>query len=379
MNLLKFGTDEHIPWGDIDFLTKIEDLTLLPRAHVRKHLQARSEAATGQRLEMCQRLQESIIRELKEIKRRKKEKEKRLKEIASKEEKGAIYCVGSNHRGQLGLGDLEDRNNFTVIPMSRGLCFQKVFTRNDLVFAITDSYSVYSWGSNGMGPMAISCEQHELRSNFHTPQLVKSLEEENILGIAVGRLHVCAFNDISIYSWGYNPCGWQEEQQGDDECDRTMRVLPDLIPNSTKEKIIDVASGGMHFCLLTQNGNLCTWGKSSNGNLGHQGLKSEFVPVPRHLYLPVPIRKISCGSEHTMASSEFKVYTWGSNDGARLGLGDFEDREVPYEIVALSGLEILDISCGTWHNACIARQRPSAAEQQEEADDDIRGGWLFTW
>jgi alpha-tubulin suppressor-like RCC1 family protein len=80
-----------------------------------------------------------------------------------------------------------------------------------------------------------------------------------------------------------------------------------------------------------------------------------------------------------MASSEFKVYTWGSNDGARLGLGDFEDREVPYEIVALSGLEILDISCGTWHNACIARQRPSAAEQQEEADDDIRGGWLFTW
>lgn len=373
MKLLKFGTDENIPWGDINFLTKVEDLTLLPRAHVRNHLLARNENASGQRLEMCQRLQESMKRELKEIKILQKEKEKRLREIASKEEKGAIYCIGSNHRGQLGLGDLQDRGTFTAIPMTRGLGFQKVFTRNDLVFAITDSNSVYAWGSNGMGPMGPL--EEELRSNFHTPQLVKSLEEENILGIAVGHLHVCAFNDTSLYSWGYNPCGWQQEE-GADECDRTIRVLPDMITTSTKEKIIDVSSGAKHFCFLTQNGHIWTWGNASHGKLGHQALKNDFVPMPRYLHLPVAIKKISCGLEHTMVSSEFKVYTWGSNDGARLGLGDFEDREVPYEIDALSGLEILDISCGTWHNSCIAKRRPS---REEETNDGISGGWLFTW
>eukprot|EP00557_Chaetoceros_sp_GSL56_P006447 CAMPEP_0176504184 /NCGR_PEP_ID=MMETSP0200_2-20121128/15784_1 /TAXON_ID=947934 /ORGANISM="Chaetoceros sp., Strain GSL56" /LENGTH=151 /DNA_ID=CAMNT_0017903571 /DNA_START=236 /DNA_END=688 /DNA_ORIENTATION=+ len=151
MKLLKFGTHDNIPWGDIEYLAKVKDLTLLPRAHVRNHLLARSETATGQRLEMCQRLQVSINRELEEIKRRQKEKEKRRREIANMEEKGAIYSVGLNDRGQLGLGDLKERSAFTVVPMTRGLCFQKVFTRNDLVFAITDSHCVYTWGSNGMG------------------------------------------------------------------------------------------------------------------------------------------------------------------------------------------------------------------------------------
>ena len=51
-------------------------------------------------MELCTRLEEKIKDEIEEQRRVEEERQKRHQEIAAQEEKGAVYCVGSNDRGR---------------------------------------------------------------------------------------------------------------------------------------------------------------------------------------------------------------------------------------------------------------------------------------
>ena len=52
------------------------------------------------------------------------------------------------------------------------------------------------------------------------------------------------------------------------------------------------------------------------------------------------IKLISCRAEHTVVVSTDGVFSWGSNDGGRLGHGDFEDRWEPCSVETLKGMHI---------------------------------------
>ena len=65
------------------------------------------------------------------------------------------------------------------------------------------------------------------------------------------------------------------------------------------------------------------------------------------------MKLLSCGAEHTIAVSTNGVFSWGCNDGGRLGHGDFEDRWEPCVIDTFKGLHVSNVSCGTWHSACV--------------------------
>jgi alpha-tubulin suppressor-like RCC1 family protein len=358
------GQDD-IPWGDTSYLLEKEDVQKLPKAHLRRHLVARTEEIKGgSRRLLSQQLKMSLDKEIEEKRRQEEIENKRIQALVDLEMKGATYSVGSNHRGQLGLGDLEHRRIFTVIPESRGAAFKTVATRNDIVFAISESHQVFTWGASGMGPMAIECKQK--RSNFERPQIIESLEEEDIFSIAVGLNHVCATSTTSVcYSWGSGNSGCL----GNGEVE--LQQFPDLISfplqNGYRKQIQDIDTGEMHCCALSNEGQVYSWGLAANGRLGFNET-SRIISIPRLVTIPVEIKMISCGSEHSMAASNSIVYSWGANDGGRLGLGDLDDRNTPCKITSLEGLHIIDISCGTWHSACIAATAIMA-----------NGGWLYTW
>ena len=270
-----------------------------------------------------------------------------------------MYCVGSNDRGQLGMDDLKERDVFTPF-LTRGLGVKQVSTSNHISFAVTGSHCVYTWGSSGKGPMALYKQQ---RANFQSPQLIESLQEEDIVDVAVGLNHACARNEIAVYSWGCGTSGCL----GNDNT--KIQELPDLISFETHEVMSSIVSGEMHCAALSESGKVWTWGVGANGRLGLGNLTGfGFVPLPQEIKLSFQIVMISCGSEHTVASTHTRLFSWGANDGARLGHGDCKDRYEPCEIVSMSGLTILDISCGTWHTACIAASPPMQ-----------NCGWLHTW
>ena len=370
VTITKFGLGQStndIQWGDTDLLGK-KDLTKLTKAHLKRHLIARKENVQGNRATLLERLGDSLNRERKDKLQQETEAELKHRQIAELEEQGAVYCIGSNHKGQLGLGDLNSRHIFTVIPETRGLGIINVVSRNDVVFAVSKTKEVYCWGGAGVGPMGTECRSQ--RAKFHSPQKVQNLEDENVVEVCIGSNHACAvsqYGDIYVWGEGRNGCLGTIE--------RSNLTIPDLVPYFTEKiKVKCCKAGEMHNCVLSCDNEVYSFGHTANGRLGlgYIGNNNNInFSLPHKIDFPFDekIRIIACGSEHSLAVGGYRIFSWGSGDGGRLGHGDFNDRWEPTEIESLSGKEIVDISCGTWHSACIAKMIPMTKGN----------GWLYTW
>jgi hypothetical protein len=334
-----------IPFGDFDYLIR-QDIETLPRAQLRRHLAARSLDDEGTRLELSNRLQESLDEENREKQRLKEEYERRFREMAALEEQGAVYVCGRNDKGQLGLGDFIGRKTFTVIPFTRGLFIERVVTTNNITFAVSKSKTVYSWGS--------TCLDAVLKEPlFATPYLIESLNEEDIRQVAVGATFAIGLNEHGdIYTWGI---------QARFESDISLGT-PDLELTCVQKNIQSLSSGKRHWCAIDSVERLYTCGHSG---LGPHGTVSW---IPRLLPISEKIRLVACGAEHTLCSSGNRTFAFGDNDGGRLGLGDKEQKNEICEIESLRGVEILDLSAGTWHSACIGVMPPLH-----------NCGFLYTW
>lgn len=70
----------------------------------------------------------------------------------------------------------------------------------------------------------------------------------------------------------------------------------------------------------------------------------------------VDVMKFDCGLDHTIALVKSgKIYVWGTNTCGQLGLGDFESRDLPCELVLplLTHTKIMSFSCGAEHTILI--------------------------
>ena len=115
-----------VEWGSADFINAI-GVEKLNGRELRNHLEARElDSTTGTRLELIQRLRISL-------------KEEQLATFAYREtiatedllareleERGSVYGVGENGKGQLGLGDALNRRVFTAIKRLRGSQVSKI-------------------------------------------------------------------------------------------------------------------------------------------------------------------------------------------------------------------------------------------------------------
>lgn len=98
------------------------------------------------------------------------------------EERGAVYSVGSNQFGQLGLGDLESRSFFTVVKNgpcdTRGRGVRHVAAGNSLSFAVTEDHEVFVWGGAGTGPMGLNKSMEVRRCEIKTSEERSNDSEE---------------------------------------------------------------------------------------------------------------------------------------------------------------------------------------------------------
>ena len=91
----------------------------------------------------------------------------------------------------------------------------------------------------------------------------------------------------------------------------------ELVRNPTKLNDDDIggwtqiACGGCHTIGLSPNGEVFTWGRGANGQLGHGDRNNRNVPTKVESLSRETIVKVACGDEHTAAvTSEGKLLTW---------------------------------------------------------------------
>jgi len=342
-----------IQWGKASYLEKV-DISSVSNEKLKRHLTERGENIEGNKKQLLERLRNSLEEEKQREQARSLKFEEKHRAIADLEEQGSVYAVGKNRTGELGLGDLDDRDMFAVIPILRGKGVQHVATGGSMSLATTERHEVYSWGGLGAGPMGFTKDIQRL-SNFATPQT--GLNGEEIVMTAIGANHAVAISvGGDLFVWGCGQFGVLGT--GDTTNEKTPRFL-DTDSFDATATVEAVHCGEKHTFVKTRQNAVYSWGYCANGRLGvgkDGNTEQPFSSSPRIVKFPSKetVKFISCGSEHTLACTSSSMYSWGSGDGGRLGHGpDFSDRWEPCEIVALRGSHILDICAGTWHSACV--------------------------
>ena len=158
------------------------------------------------------------------------------------------------------------------------------------------------------------------------------------------------------YIWGAPP---SLQQSG---VELLKVTSPHLVPSSQKLDLIYVSCGPSHFTAVTRNGNLYTWGSGEHGKLG--------LGSPQHVPIPTTVPKlrgvtaVSCGDSSSAAiTSDGDLYTWGSGLSGQLGHNNTIPQYLPKRVThGFGDIKIRHVSCGPFHSAAISE-----------------GGGVFTW
>ena len=362
-----------VEWGNADFINEI-GVENLPRRELRNHLEARDLDVNGTRLELIDRLRSSLVDEqLHKFAYTETLDSEQLIQ-ADLEERGSVYVCGLNNKGQLGMGDMENRKFFSAVPQLRGAGVTSVVTGVDVCFAITAEYDVYTWGGGGVGRQGLNPRDGNKGNdaqlfNYLEPTIVVDLQGEEVAFVREGSSHGIAIGKGGdCFVWGDGDAG----QLGLGDLDHHHVIAV----NNSFPPVKDGGCGSNHTMVLTKTGQVYAWGHSANGRLGigaseRLGAKEgqrHFFPIPTHLSTLETITHLSCGADHTLAMGISGVWSWGNGSGGRLGLGDNSDRYDPCLVPRVKGKTILGVAAGSWHSICIVGYPPFQ-----------KGGWLYSW
>lgn len=252
-----------------------------------------------------------------------------------------MFAWGSSEDRQLGLDTEEDVPFPKVVESLLGIRFRgRDFGKSPLIggsrntLAIDADGQLWSWGWNDRGTLG---QGH--RGPERKPKQVAALKGTCVVQAAIGGWHCLALTDQGqLFSWGgneYQQCGVEPEK----------RDIVSPLPCLSHLRVVQVACGGMHSLILTDMGQMWTWGEP----WGDFSLNIE--RHPRKVPQLVDMAAIACGAFHNMAlSSEGDVYTWGTNDYGQLGNGGTSYQTVPHKVVDLDHVRVADVGAGGWHS-----------------------------
>ncbi|OMO97266.1 Regulator of chromosome condensation, RCC1 [Corchorus olitorius] len=189
--------------------------------------------------------------------------------------------------------------------------------------------------------------QGSLNSQAQLSKVVGSYVKE----IACGGRHSAVITDAGVlltFGWGmYGQCG-----QGN-----TSDLLrPTSVSSLSSIQVLGVAAGLWHTMCIAADGQVYAFGGNQFGQLGTGAEQAETTPrrldatslEGKHAKL------VSCGARHSaILTDDGQVLSWGWNKYGQLGLGDTIDRNIPAQ-VPLDGCQPKNIACGWWHTLLLA-------------------------
>ncbi|XP_047338143.1 ultraviolet-B receptor UVR8-like [Impatiens glandulifera] len=259
---------------------------------------------------------------------------------------GNVVCSwGRGEDGQLGLGDAEDR----LVPAQLGALddhdIVSVICGADHTIALSESSKqVYSWGWGDFGRLG-----HGNSSDLFIPQPIKALQGLRIRQIACGDSHCLAVTmEGEVQSWGRNQNGQLGLGTTEDS------LVPQKIEAFKGIPVKMVAAGAEHTAAVTEEGELYGWGWGRYGNLGLGDRTDRLIPEKVANVNEEKMVIVACGWRHTISvSSSGALYTYGWSKYGQLGHGDFQDHLVPHRLEALQGHFISAISGGWRHTMAL--------------------------
>lgn len=266
-------------------------------------------------------------------------------------QEGKVYCWGSNHSGNLGVGEPGTYRTPTQIKgMNPDTEFVHISSSQARTCAVTKKGKGYCWGLRG-GSLGNGTTE-----NSSTPTSVAG--DIEFAQIEAGEFMSCGLDtNGTVYCWGqniaYDPDYAQENGKCVDNspyhrCTPEFKT-PQRVPNAPSFTQIDMA--GQAICGITSGKHIQCWGATAPEIVGADKLRTL---SPKPVGGDAEFSQVSVGySPHACAlSTKGTAYCWGKNEEGQLGLGE-TDREVIGEPTKIEDLRFRQISAGGTHTCGI--------------------------
>jgi alpha-tubulin suppressor-like RCC1 family protein len=274
---------------------------------------------------------------------------------------GQVHAWGYNGNGTLGNNTTTNSSipiNVSSFGSLTGQTITAIASGNYHTFAISSTSQVHTWGSNLYGQLG---NNTTTQSNIpiNTVNSYLALSGRTVVAVAGGNTHNTALDTTGkVHSWGLNTSG----QLGNNTV--TQSNFPIDISSFGSLAGVGyraITTGSINSALLSNSGQVYTWGYNSEGELGNNTTTQSNIPINISSFGSLSgqtIVAIAGGSSHTIAlSSTGQVHTWGYNGYGQLGNNTTAQSNIPINVSSfgsLSGQTIVAIDAGDYHTIALS-------------------------
>jgi alpha-tubulin suppressor-like RCC1 family protein/pimeloyl-ACP methyl ester carboxylesterase len=242
-----------------------------------------------------------------------------------------VYCSGWNAYGQIGDGTFTDR--LVPTPVVIGSGFLQISTKHDVVIALKNDGTVWTWGRNELGALGDGTTVSK-----SVPNQVAGLA--SIRAVSAGWQHCLALDSQGqVWSWGCNRSGQVGDGTG------VERHRPVKLTGLPVIKAIEC--GSEHSLALAADGTVWAWGLNDHGQLGQGDKTDRLSPVKIQGLSDVTQLAAGQGQSLALLSSGY-MKGWGYNWAGQVGNNSTEDCLTPVG-VSLS-LRVKSVSANWAHS-----------------------------
>ncbi|KAL3281467.1 hypothetical protein HHI36_004676 [Cryptolaemus montrouzieri] len=177
-----------------------------------------------------------------------------------------LLVAGTGKKGQLGLGDNYDDNNYLSISKVPNLFdVISVASGENHTVCLKEGGIVLTWGENKFGQLGLD---PTVESSF-VP--VEAFSGEKLKEVHAGWTHTAVLTENGeIYNWGRNCYGQLGSR-------RDVTHKPEKIPSLNE--VTHFSVGSEHSMALTKDGKLFAWGWNEHGSCGTGDKKDVLKPT----------------------------------------------------------------------------------------------------
>jgi alpha-tubulin suppressor-like RCC1 family protein len=231
---------------------------------------------------------------------------------------------------------------------------------------ITSLGQLYTFGDGTFGALG-----HGNRESTFYPKEVESLKGLRTICVSCGVWHTAAVIEV-IISQSNTSCGklftWGDgDKYRLGHGDRSSKLKPTCVPSLIDYNFHKTACGHALTIGLTTSGHIFTAGSSVYGQLGNPNNDGKYPRLVEEKLGGGGVVEVACGSYHVaVLSNTGEVYTWGKGANGRLGHGDIADRKVPTLVEALRDRSVKHIACGSSITAAICQHKWVSGMEQSQ-------------
>lgn len=258
---------------------------------------------------------------------------------------GDLFTWGGGMYGKLGHGNESGHSTPRRVETLVGLSIVDIACGSRHTAVVTNKGCLYTWGDKENGVAG----HGDTEGHQYTPKLLERLSGKKVVQLSACGFHTGCLTDMGeVYTWGEGKFG-RLGHGAERNCHS-----PRLVESLLGKRPIQIACGGFHSAVVTEDGKMYTFGGGEHGQLGHGDKVNKVKPTLVQALDPIFLQQITCGWSHSVAlTSKGEVYTWGNGDHGKLGHGSGKKVSTPQLVEKLVGQKVVRVASYNEHTACL--------------------------